>query len=40
MSGTTADEIWALRVVLSVLSTVTDDQEQNLDLISKLSGYT
>lgn len=39
VSGTTEDEIWVSPVVISVLSTVTDDQEANSDLISKLSVY-
>lgn len=34
MSGTTEDEIWVSPVVISVLSTVTDDKEVNSDLIS------
>lgn len=39
MSGANENEIPASAVVISMLSTVTDDQEANSDLISKLSVY-
>lgn len=39
VSGTAGDEMWGSPAAISVLSTVTDDQEANSDLISKLSVH-